>query len=180
MSVNSVEEALEILKQKAQHTPGDEILANLEFVSGIINFSPQVQDLLTTGDINKIKDSVNYMFKSEVSYEIYNFITFLADENILYLLSGDMGKTFIERCRVYFLDKKELKFATAIELKDEFKTQIEPFLTNNDPGVRVLYEVDPEINAGFIIKDASSAYDYSFRSNIIYHLKNYIKEKVLK
>jgi hypothetical protein len=47
-----------------------------------------------------------------------------------------------------------------------------------DKNVRVIFDENPNLVFGFVIQDSTKLLDYSYKTNVIFYLKTYFKNKL--
>lgn len=156
--------------------PVSQLLGELQVAVERISFSklhtrPAHQGKVTLAEIN-------LLFEDQISEEVLSFVRWLAEKRALAQLADETGILFIDECSKLYRATKEVRFITPIVLSDKLQTSIRQQLVRNyTVPVRVVFEVSPNVMAGFVLQDGTHKVDRSLRAFSQLYLKRYIEKR---
>jgi F0F1-type ATP synthase delta subunit len=171
---------LNLLLQKlddcTEDYPADEVLNELRIVCERITFAQIHTD--QTAESESLRSDVEYLLSSDISPQVLRYVQYLLGSNMLGILSDQVGQVFIGHCQAHFASIKQLVFKTAISLRDDKKQEFRSMLKQAYPGaVRILFDTDSSLLAGFTIESRDETQDYSLRGRAAKLLSDAIKNQ---
>lgn len=137
-----------------------QVVSELQTIVERVSFSEIYKQQVA--DVQATVSSVRTLFSGEVSSEMLNFIVWIAENRALPLMAGDTGRAFIDYSMRGYKDVQEIKFITAIPLRDAARQWVIDKLRERYPApARITFEVSTDIVAGFKLHDKSSTVDKS-------------------
>ncbi len=170
------------LEETCSFYPRNKIIKELNLVCDRINFSKDLQDLFLSlkRDDPKSAETVTTLFKQEVSEEVFRFLDKLADEGLLWTLVGEDGVSLINFSHNNLYQYEEVYFISAVKMSNAMRDMISKNIISVRTGeiVRVVFDENPNLIFGFIIQESDRLLDYSYKTNVIFYLKTYFKNKL--
>lgn len=182
MNTKNLKKSFDILDTSTHHYPRNKVIGELNLIVDRIKFSPELEDYFISCPANdtKASETIVFLFKSEVSEQIFDFLIALEEKGLLKTLIGDSGKEFIDYCQNILYQIKEVMFTSVVNLSKEAEdlvaAKIETVYAGQD--VRIIFDNNPYLVAGFVIQDDNDLFDYSFKTNLTYNLRIYFKNKL--
>lgn len=177
MSTSGLKPAITLLQRYGAHAPLDQLLVQLHLVMERLRFTPEVAEQLA--DDKKAAETIDFLFKQDVSPEVLAFLHELAEAGHFNVLSGELAEAFLEGCQEAFAGIPELRLRTAVELSSACKKEVAAALeAGGGAPVRVVFELAPGIMGGFVLVTADGAtVDYSLRTNLTRFVRQYLTSK---
>lgn len=147
-----------------------QLLAELQVVVERLTFSglhlrKKQQDSIPIAEID-------LLFEGEVSDGMLSFIHWLSDRNILGVIADRTGTLFLDYSIRRYKQMTEVRFISPVQLSNETLAYTTERLRSLYPApARIIYEIKPSINAGFIILDGEKTIDLSLQKNMIKSIK---------
>src|SRR3989339_631357 len=185
MKTEQLKEVLDILHLYTVFSPYKKIARDMGIIFDKVNFSEEITKLFSDKDAKKekIKETIIFLFKDQISEEIFQFLLDITDKKLLWTLTDETGKEFYEIFLKQLSSAEEIVFSSAIALSDNFKNTIAKRLGDDVKrynSKRIIFEVDKSLTAGFTLLIRGDLLDYSFKNALIYYLQLYLENKVEK
>ena len=182
MNTENLNKIYVFLEKSCCYYPRNKIIKELNLVCDRINFSKELQDLflsLKMGDVRNA-ETITTLFKKEVSEEIFSFLDKLADTGYLWILVGEDGNNFIDFVHNNLYQSEEIYFISVVRMSNNMREMISGKILSvrEDKNVRVIFDENPNLVFGFVIQDSTKLLDYSYKTNVIFYLKTYFKNKL--
>ena len=178
MNTAAIEQAVKKLDELTPFYPINQLFSELQVVIERLSF------LVKTEDLKKLdknaKSQLKFLLEDDISNGLLKFAQYLADNQLLGLLRGELGEQFLRYVQDYFIEIPELKFKTAVDINDSLKAEISGKLKQIHPqNTRVVFEIAPKVMAGFMIEVSDGeSYDYSLGSKSISYIRAYLKTEL--
>src|SRR5665647_592773 len=165
------------LSNRTHNYSVDQIINELTIITERLSFA-EFDPTKSKSNVEVIK-LLDYLLGRDISPGMMSYVNFLADNNQLGVLQREAGKAFIEFCRNYFSEKKQLVMRCPISLSPDKQKQMAVDLLRLYPvSSRVIFEVDPTIIAGYMLyEDGIKVSDQSLRSRATLLIEEFIRKR---
>ncbi len=140
-------------------------LNDLQTVMTILESSNELNTVLTSPIIHKKQEIIDEVFKNEIGSEVLNLLKILADKGRF-----SEFKNIFEEYKKLQDEKNGVKSVTvisAIELKDEYKSQITDALAKRiNKKINAAWQINPEIIGGLVVKIDDDIIDTSIKNKL--------------
>lgn len=168
------------LSDRTHNYPVDQIVNELTIITERLSFAEF--DTTNSKSNAAILGQLVYLLERDISPGMMSYVKYLAENNQLGVLQREAGKSFIEHCRNYYSEKKQLVIRCPIRLGPDKQKQVAVRLLSLYPvSSRVIFEVDAGLIAGFILyEDGTKIADSSLRRQAARLIETYITERIPK
>lgn len=182
MNTESLNLSYKYLEDSCSYYPRNKIIKELNMICDRINFSSDLQELFSSlkqGD-PRCQETVTTLFRQEVSEEIFAFLDKLAREGLLWVLVGKDGTDFVGLVHNNLHQYEEVYFISAIKMSNSMREMISGniLMVREGEKVRIVFDENPSLIFGFVIQESAKMIDYSYKTNVIFYLKTYFKNKL--